>query len=139
MSCKSIRKDIIEGVIMGQETSIISAEAILKSKSGRSLARADVPITAENIEEFTPEAKTIAEATRRLQELGFTVEQSGVTLTLLGKPAQFEEVFRVKLTLKKDESTGGIIVSPDGELVIPDSLRDIVEKVAFPEPPEFFP
>lgn len=125
---------------MGQEiSSIISAEAILKSKSGRSLARADVAITAENIEEFTPAAETIAEATRRLQELGLTVQPSAVTLTLLGKPAQFEKVFKVKLILKKDEPTGGIIVHPDGELVIPDSLRDVVEKVVFPEPPEFFP
>lgn len=125
---------------MGQEiSSTISAEVILKSKSGRSLARMDVAITAKNIEEFTPAAETIAKATRRLQKLGFTVAQSGVTLTILGKPAQFEEVFRVKLTLKKDEPTGGIIVHPDGELVIPDSLRDVVEKVVFPEPPEFFP
>ena len=125
---------------MGQEiSSTISAEVILKSKSGRSLASTDVAVTAENIEEFTPPAETITKATRGLQKLGFTVAQSGVTLTILGKPAQFEEAFRVKLTLKKDEPTGGIIVHPDGELVIPHSLRDDVEKVVFPEPPEFFP
>lgn len=124
---------------MNQETSkVISAEAILKSKSGRSLARADVAITAENIEEFTPAAETIAQATQRLQKLGFKVVESGVTLTLQGKPAQFEEVFRVKLTLKKHEPTGNIVVHPEGDLVIPDSLRDVVEKVVFPEPPEFF-
>ena len=125
---------------MGQETSsLISAEAILRSKSGRSLARPDAVITAENVSEFTPTSETIAEATRCLQELGFTVSQSGVTLTLLGKAAQFEEVFRVKLTLKRDKPTGGIIVNPESELVIPDSLRGVVEKVVFPEPPEFFP
>ncbi|MDL1981740.1 MAG: hypothetical protein LWX02_09785 [Deltaproteobacteria bacterium] len=120
-------------------SSMVSAEAILRSKSGRSLARADVAVTAENIEEFTPAAATIAEATRCLQELGFAIEPSGVTLTILGKPALFEEVFRVKLSLKKDEPTGGITVHPDGELAIPDSLRDVVEEVVFPEPPEFFP
>ena len=125
---------------IGQDSSvIISAEVILKSKSGRSLARAGIAITAENIEEFSPAPETITEATRRLEELGFTVSQSGVTLTLLGKQLQFEEVFRTKLTLEKDEPTGGIIVHPSGELVIPDSLSNTVEKVVFPEPPEFFP
>ena len=76
---------------IGQDSSvIISAEGILKSKSGRSLARAGVAITAENIEEFSPAPETITEATRRLEELGFTVSQSGVTLTLLGNQLQFE-------------------------------------------------
>lgn len=117
---------------------IISAEAILKSKTGRSLARGDQAITAENVEQFSPAAETIAEATRRLHELGFTVEPSGVTLTLSGKPAQFEQVFKVRLTIAKDEPTGGIAVHPQGELEIPNSVRDVVEKVVFPEPPELF-
>ncbi len=119
-------------------SSTISAEAILKSKSGRSLAREDVAITAENVEEFTPVAETVTEATQRLQELGFKVAQSGVTLTILGKPTQFEKVFKVRLTLEKDETTGDLMVNPERELVIPDSLRDVVEKVVFPERPEFF-
>lgn len=124
---------------MGRQlSSMISAEAILKSKTGRSLARPDVAITAENIEEFSPAAETIAEATRRFEGLGFAVPQSGVTLTLLGKPARFEEVFGVKLSLEKDKSTGGIVVHTDSEPVVPDSLKDAVETVVFPEPPEFF-
>jgi hypothetical protein len=126
--------------MMGQDIPpTVSAEVILKSKSGRSLARPGVVITAENVEEFMPARETIAEATRHLQGSGFTVIQSDVTLTLLGKPAQFEELFGVKLTLEKHEPTGGITVKPDGELVIPDSLKNVVDEVVFPEPPEFFP
>lgn len=120
-------------------SSIISAIAILKSKTGLSLARAEIAITAENIEEFKPTQETMTRAIQRLQELGFDVQPSAVTLTLLSKPALFEDVFKVKLTIKKDEQTGGIIVHPDRELVIPSSLKDVVEKVVFPEPPEFFP
>jgi predicted amino acid dehydrogenase len=118
---------------------VISAEAILKSKSGRSLARACVPITAENVEDFAPAAKTIAEAMRHFRELGFAVTHAGMTLTLVGKPVQFEKVFGVKLALKKHRQTGDMTVMPDRGLVIPDSLKDFVEEVVFPEPPEFFP
>jgi hypothetical protein len=117
---------------------MISAEAILKSKTGQSLALTDASITAENIEEYRPAAETIAEATRRFEELGFTVPQSGVTLTLLGQPAQFEAVFSVKLTIEKDKQTGSIVVHTESEPVVPDSLRDVVEKIVFPEPPESF-
>ena len=125
---------------MGRQLSlIVSAEAILKSRTGRSLARTTVPITAENIEEYTPSPDTIAEATQRFEELGFSVPASGVTLTLRGRPAQFEEVFGVKLAPEKDALTGGVAVRTEGEPVVPDSLRDVVEKVVFPEPAKFFP
>jgi hypothetical protein len=125
---------------MGRKPSlIVSAEAILKSRTGRSLTRTTVPITAENIEEFTPAPETIAEATRRFEELGFSVPASGVTLTLRGRPAQFEEVFGVKLAPEKDAPTGGVVAQTEGDPVVPDSLRDVVEKVVFPEPAEYFP
>ena len=128
-------------VIMMQKdiSFVISAEAILKTKSGRSLAHADVAITKENVEEFTPASETVTESKRLFQKLGFTVSQAGITLTIIGKPEQFEKVFKVKLNIKKDEPTGGIIVNPEGELEIPNILKGLVEKVVFPEPPEFFP
>jgi len=110
----------------------------LKSKSGRALGREAGPVTSENVAEFTPAADTIAEATRRLRELGFTVAQPGVTLTIIGEPNRFEEVFNVKLAIKRDEAGGGVTVHAAGGIVIPKSLRDVVEDVVFPEPPEFF-
>lgn len=117
----------------------VSAEAILKSRTGRSLNSPAAAITSENVEDFTPAPETVAEATGRLRELGFSVAPSGVTLTLLGEHALFEEVFQVKLTPRKDEETRATTVHPEGEPRIPDSLRGIVEKVVFPEPPELFP
>lgn len=121
------------------EVKEISAEVILKSKSGRSLVGKDVAITAENIEDFAPAPETVARATRGLQRLDFTVVQSGITLTIMGSPQQFETVFKVEITVEKDEETGNIIVHPEGEAAIPESLKDVVEGVVFPEPPEFFP
>lgn len=118
---------------------LISAEAILRSRTGRSLSRAAEPITAENIEEFSPTEKTVADASRRLEELGFVVPYAGLTLTVLGEPARFEEVFKVRLAMEEDEQASGPTVRPEGEPVVPDSLKDIVEGVVFPEPPEFFP
>ncbi len=124
---------------MGEEMpAMISTEAILTSRSGRSLAQGGAAVTAENIEEFKPTAATMAEATQRLQALGFTVTPGNVTLTLVGSQAQFEKVFRVHLTIEKDEHTGVTRVRPDGVVVIPDELRPIVEAVVFPEPPEYF-
>jgi site-specific DNA-cytosine methylase len=117
---------------------LISAEAILRSRSGRSLARPDEPITAENVEEFSPTQETIAEASRRLEELGFAVSPSGVTLTVLGEPTRFERVFGVMLAMGKDEHAGGPTIQPQGELAMPDSLEALVEEIVFPEPPEFF-
>ena len=118
---------------------VISAEAILKSRSGRSMTEGNVAITAENVEEFSPTPQVVAEAIKRLQKLGFTVLQGGVTLTLQGKSTQFEKVFGSKLNLETDESTGNIIVQPENELIIPESLQNLVEQVVFPEPPQFFP
>jgi len=116
----------------------ISAEAILKSKYGRSIADTNVAITTENVEEFLPANKTIVTSTRIFQDLGFEVFVSDVTLSLTGNPSLFEKIFRVKLTITKDERTNSVIVCPDGELVIPGELKDFVEKIFFPEPPELF-
>jgi hypothetical protein len=117
----------------------ISAEVILRSRSGRSLSSPDEPVTAENVEQFGPTEATVAEARRRLEELGFVVPHSGVTLTVLGDAARFERVFGVKLAVEEDELAGDLAVRAEGEPVVPDSLAGVVEAVVFPEPPEFFP
>jgi hypothetical protein len=136
---KNINTSIVFAIEMiTQHTSSISAEVILKSKSGRSMASEEENITAANIEEFRPAEETIKEAAIRLQELGFTVSQGGITLTILGKPILFEKVFKVKLSIQK-EPNGGITVHPDRELSIPASLSNIVEKVEFVPAPTFFP
>lgn len=121
---------------------VVSAEVILRSETGRSLARSDVAITAVNVEEFTPAVETIAKATSHFRKLGFKVDRGDLTLTLSGSPSLFEKVFKVRLALEEVDATesapGGVIVSSNGELVVPESLKDAVEEVVFPERPEFF-
>jgi len=123
--------------MVDEGSNLVSAEVILKSKSGRSLTQQGIAITSENIEEFRPKQETIKEATHNLEKLGFRVSQTGVTLTIVGEPAQFEKAFKVKLTTKK--ATAGIEVQTNNkEVSIPASLSNTVEKVVFIPPPEFF-
>ena len=116
----------------------ISAEAILRSRTGRSLAHPDEPITAENLEAFSPSEQTLAVAIRRLRELGFEVAPSGVTLTILGEPVLFERVFGIKLALEGNAQEGFTTVRSAGHPVIPEALEGLVEEIVFPEPPELF-
>jgi hypothetical protein len=44
---------------MSSPSSSVSAEVILKSKSGHSLASEDVLVTSENVEKFYPSDETI--------------------------------------------------------------------------------
>jgi hypothetical protein len=123
---------------MEQPDRTISAEVILRSKSGRSLTHPGAQVTAENVEEFEPAPETLTEAVHRFEELGFNVVQSGITLTLMGSLEQFETVFGVKLSIEKNIRTKQPFVHPEGELKIPESLSDVVETVVFPRPPEYF-
>jgi hypothetical protein len=117
----------------------ISAEVVLKSKSGRSLVNEDFAVTSENIEEFSPTQETINKAIHGLKELGFSVPQTGITLTIVGNKTQFEEVFNIKLTLSRDKQKYGITVKSDREPAVPHVLKDVVEKVVFISPPELLP
>ena len=119
-------------------TSSISAEVILKSESGRSMTSSNVSITSENIEEFRPSEQVIKDATKHLKQLGFAVFSNGLTLTIEGEKSLFEKVFKVKLTLEKKGRTSRIEVRSDKQLSIPAKLSEIVEKVVFTPPPEFF-
>ena len=126
---------------MVQKNHLISAEVILKSKSGRSLANEDVAITSDNIKEFSPTDYTIKEAIHRIQELGFTTPQAGVTLTIVGSLSLFENVFQVKLTETEDDDLAGggsMEIHSSKEPVIPSTLKDIVEKIVFIPPPRYF-
>jgi hypothetical protein len=120
-----------------QKASPISAEVILKSKSGRSMASGEENITAANIEEFRPAEETIKQTIIRFQELGFAVSPGGITLTISGEPALFEKVFKVKINIEKQYS-GGIIIRTDRQISIPACLSHLVEKVEFIPPPIFF-
>ena len=120
-------------MVLDNET--ISSEVILKSKTGRSLTEG-IPITSENIKDFQPSQETINEAVEIFRELGFTVSPSNVTITIVGTKNLFEEVFNTKLQIKTTDK--GISIKPPRDLIIPNSLRHIVEKVIFIPPPEYF-
>jgi hypothetical protein len=61
-----------------------------------------------------------------------------MTLTIEGEKSLFKKVFKVKLTLEKNQRTGSMEVRSDKRLSIPARLSDIVEKVVFTPQPEFF-
>jgi subtilase family serine protease len=118
--------------------SSISAEVILKSKSGQSMVRTEASITSENIEEFRPSDLVINDATEHLKQLGFAVSSNGLTLTIEGEKSLFEKVFKVKLTVEKDEETGRIKVHSNKEPSVPGRLSDTIEKIVFVPPPTLF-
>ena len=117
----------------------VSAEVILKSKSGKSMIKNDIPITSKNIEEFRPSQHIIESATKYLERSGFTVTSNGITITIEGKRSLFERIFKVRLTVDKSGAAGGTNVRSDKELSIPPELSDIAERVIFVPQPEFFP
>lgn len=119
-------------------SSLISGQIILKPKSGGSVYSRNVAITSKNIKDFQPTEETINDAANRLRDLGFSVLKGDITLTIIGEPTLFEKVFKVKLTLKKNEKASSVVVNPDEELVIPDSLSNSVEKIVFVPSPEFY-
>ena len=124
---------------MPQPSAVISAEVILKSGTGRSLSTPGAEITSATVKEYLPTPETVAKAKHELETLGFHVNQIGVTLTIVGEPGRFERVFGLRLRSEKHPQTGQTTVQAEGDVAIPASLRDVVETVVFPEPPEFFP
>ena len=120
-------------MVLKNET--ISAEVILKSKTGRSLTEG-IPITSENIKDFKPSQETINEAEEKFRELGFTVLPANITITIVGTKTLFEKVFGTKLQIKTIDKR--ISIRSMEDLTIPDSLRNSIEKVIFIPPPEYF-
>ena len=117
---------------MSGTPSLISAEVILRSKSGHSLVSEDTAVTSANVEEFYPSAETINNAASKLKSLGFDVSPSAISLTIIGKPVLFERVFDTKLATAKTRE--GTVINFDKEPRIPSSLENTVEKVIFPPP-----
>ena len=85
---------------MSEQETKVSAEVVLKSRSGQSLVNPGVPVTSTNIAQFTPLQETMDEAVHRLQQLGFTVAASSPTVTIVGTPEQFEAAFAIHLDVR---------------------------------------
>lgn len=115
----------------------ISAEVILKSKTGKSMIKSDNSLTSKNIHEFEPPIENIKIVVEKLKELGFEVFQNQLTLTLIGDALLFEKIFKMTLSIKRNKKKI-ISVYPDKEPNIPQGLSDIVEKIVFPPAPTLF-
>ena len=115
----------------------ISAEVILKSKTGQSMTNTSGSITKENVKEFEPSGENLEYAINTLKELGFNVFRSGLTLTITGDLSLFEKIFKTKLNVKKNEN-GHKSINPSKELDIPEKLSKVIERIVFPPPTEFF-
>jgi subtilase family serine protease len=117
-------------------STIISAQAILKSSSGRSMTDAS-EITAQNIDEFRPSRETLEQVIREFKNLGFDVLPDGITITITGDLKLFEQVFKVKIT-QENIAGGDRSIKSNNDPVLPKSLRQLVEKVVFVPPPEYY-
>lgn len=118
---------------------VVSAEAVLRSKTGRSLVSSARNVTSENVEDYLAAESTRASAKRELERLGFVVsEAAGPTLTISGSPALFKTVFGVTIHVESDPAVG-TRTRVEGQATLPGSLREVMDTVVFPEPPEFFP
>ena len=114
----------------------ISAEVILKSKSGKSFLATNL-VTSENIDEFVADKNTISQATAILKDFGFTVLESETSISIVGPSDLFEKNFKIKLKISKDD-LGNLSVNLDKKLTVPIALKNYVEAIIFPEKPEYF-
>ena len=76
------------------------ATVYLKSKSGRSFLK-EGRFVPSDPKPYLPSGEIIEKAISGLQQLGFTIEAQGVTLSISGSPALFEKTFGVKISIEK--------------------------------------
>lgn len=116
----------------------VSAEVILVPRGGRSLAGGSMQVTADTVDAFRPAEQTKPRVRSILEDRGFTVHDSGVSLTIEGEPETFERALGVRLDVNRKAAPGEAIVTTSGEPRVPDELRDLVETVAFPKRAHMF-
>ena len=116
----------------------VAAEAILKSRGGRTLSEGSAQVTSQTLGQFEPDERDKAAAVRAFEALGFEVLDAGVTLTIAGEPETFERALGLRPEVRPDAAPGESPVTPTGRLRLPDELDGIVETVVFPERPHLF-
>ncbi|MDH3696673.1 MAG: protease pro-enzyme activation domain-containing protein [Nitrosopumilus sp.] len=116
---------------------LISAEIILKSKSGKSMLAPGVVITSKNVFEFVPKEDSMNKISKILQDIGFNVICGMNSISIEGTKTLFENIFKTKIIIeKKDKSS--FEMKNDPPMSIPSSMKNYVEKIFFPEQPEYF-
>lgn len=111
-------------------TSDISAEVILKSESGNSMFDKNVTITSENISHYLPKSSSVDAVKNILESLGFQTSVGPCSITIIGTPKLFEDNFKIKI------SEDNMLHMQD--IQTPNSMKEYVEKIIFPEPVEYF-
>lgn len=125
----------------------VTAEILLRTKSGKSVAAAAEAITAENVAEYQVDEETIQSARVKLVAYGFEVGRGGAhSLSVSGDRELFERVFQTRLSSSTSiEAEPGVSVGTgpvyEAEVspTIPDDLTDFVADVVFPRAPELYP
>lgn len=120
---------------MSDETNTISAQVVVKTESGRSIA-GETEITSRNIHHLFPSETNLSQAFIKLKERGFSVQRTLPTLTISGTKTLFEKTFR--LSFEKKEHKSGSYYVPTAPASIPPEMKGSVAAVIFPEPVEFF-
>ncbi|WP_394618672.1 hypothetical protein JNUCC0626_06095 [Lentzea sp. JNUCC 0626] len=109
---------------------LLSAEVVLRDATGRTAP----PITSANLDRHRPDPAQVARARKWFDDKGFTTgEPAGISFSVTGPRALFEETFEVELG---DDHRPGVDVL---ELPVPAAAANAVESVTFAAPPDFGP
>ena len=112
----------------------VYANVVLKTPSGQSVL--DKSATAVLIDELRPDSMAVAKATAWLEQTGFRVDQSGITLSVSGPQSQFEAVFGMHLTAYQQD--GQTYYRIDKPATIPAPMRAIIQAIMPAEPTQYF-
>jgi len=125
----------------------VIAEVILRTAEGLSILDAAGSITAETIAKYEVGEQVIKNASRRLEALGFKIEQTGpVGLTISGSKDLFERVFQTTLEVRtkpvippEAAATEHTYYQATKPIQVPMDLASLIAGVTFPVPAEYFP
>lgn len=146
-----VKKILFEAPIRRDKTregEVVSFEAALCSRTGKSMFDPGVILTPEHLEKFVPKIGIAEQAARELQKLGFRILNVG-TFSVSGeaKREEWEAVFQTQV---KEESLLFSYTHPElggrtflthvakVPFKIPEELDNLVEKAYPQKPPTFF-
>jgi hypothetical protein len=124
--------------------SIVSAQVILRPGSGQPIGDGAL-ILASNLAQFAPPPGAVASAAAAFRSRGFEVGPFvGVSFSVTGTVGAFEGFFGMPIQLGQD---GGYEFMANQKAIghelpgerLPEVLRQLVQTVAFPLPPDFGP
>jgi hypothetical protein len=135
-----VRYAFVRAVAKSEE--LVAAEAVLVP-----LDDINIGISRENIKGLSADKETVKKAAKILEGLGFSILAEGVvSITILGTKNLFENVFQIKLKLRKQNkpatttNTTNLKLSyfvPDRKVNVPKELENLVFNVVFEKEPAY--